>query len=126
MHLQVAKMVMAAHISVLDEQRRKPHGVIPPEAYVIVLDIRSTDDAQMHIGLASMVNYFQDRIQGDCPQIEDRAHDMVTRYVAKCDPKARLVEMQIAWNTERRIAMLIEFRKEGADWEIGRSLVRVE
>jgi hypothetical protein len=34
--------------------------------------------------------------------------------------------MQISWNTERGIALLVEMKKDGAEWEVVRSLVRVQ
>jgi hypothetical protein len=80
----------------------------------------------MQMGLMPMALYMKDRIESDCAEIEARAQAMLTRFRTKRDPKARLVEMQIPWNTERGIALMIEMKKDGAEWEVGRSLVRVQ
>ncbi|KAH6886636.1 hypothetical protein BKA70DRAFT_1236325 [Coprinopsis sp. MPI-PUGE-AT-0042] len=117
LHLQICQNAVAANSLVLDEQRRRIHGGRSPEGFVIVLDIRTATHAQI---------YLKNRKVGDCPEIEARAQEMVTKYMTRRDPRERLVEMQIAWNSERGIALLIEMRKDGAEWELGRSLVRIE
>jgi hypothetical protein len=126
LHLQMARAVVDAHISGLDEQRRTLAKSRPAHAFIIVLDIRTAIHAQMDIALMSTVDYLKNRGPGDCPKLEERAGEMLTQYLTKQDPKERLVEMRIAWNLERGIAMMIGLRKDGAEWEITGSLVRVE
>lgn len=78
------------------------------------------------MGLMPVAKYLKDRIQGGSEVIEARAHEALRRFLTGVDPKARLLETHIPWNTEREIAVMIEMRKDGDEWEVGRSPVRVQ
>lgn len=88
--------------------------------------MRSATHGQMQVGLMPMETYLRYRIIADCPAIEKRAQEIVTDYLKKRDPRSRLLEVQFAWTSDRGIALMIEVKKDGGDWEIGRSLVRVQ
>ncbi|KAH6906220.1 hypothetical protein BKA70DRAFT_439533 [Coprinopsis sp. MPI-PUGE-AT-0042] len=126
LHIQIARDGFAQHATLLDDQRRTSHFGQPEYAFMVNLDIRTAANDQMQMGLMPMATYLQQRMKGDCPAIQTRAREMLTRFMTRRDPKARLLEMQIPWNTERGIALMIELRKDGSDWDVQKSIVRVQ
>lgn len=122
----MAQHAMNQNFPALEEQRRTTFNDLPPHAFVIALDMRSATQNQLQVGLLPLDIYERRRVVADCPAIEKRAEEFMTKYQKKQDDKLRLVEVQIAWTTDRGMALMIEMKRDGGDWEIGRSLVRVE
>ncbi|KAH6880308.1 hypothetical protein BKA70DRAFT_1343681 [Coprinopsis sp. MPI-PUGE-AT-0042] len=96
---------------------------------VVIVDVRSCKDARMHvIRRYPLFAHLEARIVGDCPALEARASALIAKLRGTTRPNTRvLLEMEIAWNARRGIALLVEMMKTGAgEWEPRSSVVRLE
>ncbi|KAH6899386.1 hypothetical protein BKA70DRAFT_1314262 [Coprinopsis sp. MPI-PUGE-AT-0042] len=102
------------------------HPGQPPRDFIVILDARSGLEVGMHIVLRPISKHLERMIVGDCPPLETRVADIISDFRAAPSTDSLLLEMQIAWNAKRGIALLMELKNKDGQWVSGRSVVRFE
>ncbi|KAH6889589.1 hypothetical protein BKA70DRAFT_1329292 [Coprinopsis sp. MPI-PUGE-AT-0042] len=126
LHLDIARDTVQKHSDKFEPQFQALHPGQPPRDFIVILDARSGLEVSMHIVLRPISKHLERMIVGDCPPLETRVADIISDFRAAPSTDSLLLEMQIAWNAKRGIALLMELKNKDGQWVSGRSVVRFE
>ncbi|KAH6897667.1 hypothetical protein BKA70DRAFT_747515 [Coprinopsis sp. MPI-PUGE-AT-0042] len=108
------------------EQHRHANLNGPFNEFIYNVDFRTGYPKDSRISLIPISGYHLHCIKADCPATEARAQQLVYDFRSAPNTFVRLLDIQLAWSHAIRIGILFELELRGGEWEIGRSVVRVQ
>jgi hypothetical protein len=110
------------------EQLRRTEATQPYNFtdFIFNVDFFSGEPTDMRISLNLISEHHLQSVEADCSIVQARAQRIIHEFQSNRNSLIRLADIQLVWTSATRISILFELVLRGSDWELGRSVVRVQ